>query len=145
LEPKLFKFQSVVDDRGSLTFCNDLVVKDFKRFYLVENHSMNFVRAWHGHLLETKLFLPIEGSFRIAINKPSSWELPSKDEEPEVYYLSSEDRKALLIPPGYYNGLQNLTQQNKLMVFSDKSLDESLGDDYRLNFDFWNPWGTNYR
>jgi hypothetical protein len=35
--------------------------------------------------------------------------------------------------------------ENKLMVFSDKSLEESLGDDYRLNFDFWNPWELNYR
>ena len=141
----MFRFQTNVDDRGSLTFCNDLVVKDFKRFYVVENHSVNFVRAWHGHLLESKIFIPLEGTFRIAITKPKNWEAPSKDEETEVYYLSSLDRKALLIPPGYYNGLQNLTVENKLMVFSDKSLEESLGDDYRLNFDFWNPWELNYR
>ena len=141
----MFRFQNIVDDRGSLTFCNDLVVKDFKRFYVVENHSVNFVRAWHGHLLESKIFIPLEGTFRIAITKPKNWEAPSKDEETEVYFLSSLDRKALLIPPGFYNGLQNLTVENKLMVFSDKSLEESLGDDYRLNFDFWDPWELNYR
>jgi dTDP-4-dehydrorhamnose 3,5-epimerase-like enzyme len=145
MDVKLIKIQNVVDDRGLLTFSNDLSLELFKRFYMVENHTINFIRAWHGHLLESKVFIPLEGTFRIGVCQPDDWNNPNKDQNPKTFILSSLDRQALFVPPGNYNGLQNLTAKNKLLVFSDKLLKESIADDYRLKFDFWNPWETSFR
>jgi dTDP-4-dehydrorhamnose 3,5-epimerase-like enzyme len=145
MDAELIKIQNIVDDRGLLTFSNDLSIEHFKRFYIVENHRVNFIRAWHGHLLESKVFIPLDGTFKIGVSHPDDWNKPNKDQDPKTFILSSLDRKALLIPPGNYNGLQNLTPNNRLLVFSDKLLSESLADDYRLEFDFWNPWEINFR
>ena len=43
------------DDRGSLKFINDFNFDGIKRFYQVQNHCKNFIRAWHGHIKEAKL------------------------------------------------------------------------------------------
>ena len=139
MDAELIKIQNIVDDRGLLTFSNDLSIEHFKRFYI------NFIRAWHGHLLVSKVFIPLEGTFKIGVSHPDDWNKPNKDQEPKTFIISSLNRQALLVPPGNYNGLQNLTAHNRLLVFSDKLLSESIADDYRLKFDFWNPWETNFR
>jgi dTDP-4-dehydrorhamnose 3,5-epimerase len=43
-----------IDDRGSLRFINDFNFEGVKRFYQVQNHCKNFIRAWHGHIKEAK-------------------------------------------------------------------------------------------
>jgi dTDP-4-dehydrorhamnose 3,5-epimerase-like enzyme len=60
--PTIFQGNRATDDRGSLGFINGFGISDFKRFYTVENHSSNFIRAWHGHLKEAKAIIVLQGS-----------------------------------------------------------------------------------
>lgn len=129
-----------VDDRGSLGFINGFELSEFKRFYTVENHRAGFVRAWHGHLKEAKAILVLHGSAIVCAVKMTDTVNPSKDEEVKRVVLSGNVTSALVVPPGYANGFMTLTDDSLILVFSTTSLDESLGDDYRFPFDYWNPW-----
>lgn len=39
------------------------------------------------------------------------------------------------IEAGFYNGFKALDPQSKLVVYSDKSLKDSINDDYRLSLE----------
>ena len=133
------------DDRGSLTFINDLDLSQFKRFYIVENHARGFVRAWHGHKKEAKAVVVVSGSALVAAVKVDNWESPSKDLKVERVVLSAEKPAALLIPAGYANGFMTLTESAKVMFLSTSSLEESAGDDFRFEARLWNPWNIEER
>ena len=122
------------DDRGSVSFVNDFTFDTVKRFYSVSNIRKNYIRAWHGHKKEGKFFLVTLGQFRIGT-------VNLETDEVQVRYLNAMKPQVLYIPPGYANGLQNLTEENSLMVFSTSTLEESLGDDIRFPWDEWDIWG----
>lgn len=130
------------DDRGFLSFINDLDISKYKRFYLVQNHRANFVRAWHGHKFESKAVICLQGAAKIAI-RPFP---PAEIEDLEVKILSGDKPEAVIIPAGYYNGAMTLTEDCILMYLSDKTLEESHGDDYRMPWD-WIPgvWDIHQR
>ena len=138
--PTILDGASFVDDRGSLKFLNDFSLFGIKRFYIIENHSKGFIRAWHGHLIEAKAFVPIQGSFLLGAVAMSDSSNPSKDAEVTRKVLDASNPQALLIPPGFANGLMSLTEGAKLLVFSSTTLDESQGDDYRFPYDYWDIW-----
>jgi dTDP-4-dehydrorhamnose 3,5-epimerase-like enzyme len=129
-----------VDDRGYLTFFNELDLKEFRRFYVIENHSKGFVRAWHGHLKEAKAFIPFQGAFLVGAARLTDPIKPAKDVEVFRHVLDSGNPKVFYIPKGYANGLMSLTESAKLLVLSTSSLEESQGDDYRLPHDYWDIW-----
>lgn len=138
--PHLINGGISVDDRGSVVFANEFMLANYKRFYIVENHSQNFIRAWHGHKKEGKAFFVSNGSILVSIVKLDNFEKPSKDLETVRFVLDSRLPKVLVIPPGYANGFKNLSSNTQLFVFSTSTLVESLDDDYRFEFDYWNPW-----
>lgn len=138
-EPLLIKGGYFVDDRGSLSFVNDFNPSQFKRFYMVQNHTAGFIRAWHGHKIECKGVLAISGSALIGTASMDSGEKCS------TTVLTAESPSILLIPKGYANGFKSLTDDCKLMFFSSTTIEESKDDDYRYDYDHWNPWGENYR
>ncbi len=126
------------DDRGYLRFVNDFDFAQVKRFYQVENHSKNFIRAWHGHRKEGKYVYVPKGSALVgAVNLDS--------EEIFKTTLTSQSPCVLYIPPGYANGFKTLEENTILMFFSTSTLDESKGDDIRFDYDKWNIWEENYR
>lgn len=133
------------DDRGFLSFVNDFNLSDYKRFYIVENHKRDFIRAWHGHLKENKAVLCVKGSALVSAVKISDTGEILKDEKPFTITLSDRNPIVLKIPEGYANGFKTLTDDCKLMFFSSSSLEESKGDDYRFEYNTWNVWGENYR
>ncbi len=133
------------DDRGSLTFINDLDLTQFKRFYIVENHSRGFIRAWHGHKKEAKAVVVVSGAALVAAVKVDNWDSPSKNLKVERIVLSAEKPGALLIPAGYANGFMTLTESAKVLFFSTSSLEESAGDDFRFDARLWNPWNIEER
>jgi dTDP-4-dehydrorhamnose 3,5-epimerase len=133
------------DDRGSLTFINNLDLTQFKRFYIVENHSRGFIRAWHGHKKEAKAVVVVSGAALVAAVKVDNWDSPSRNLKVERVVLSAEKPGALLIPAGYANGFMTLTESAKVMFFSTSSLEESAGDDIRFDARLWNPWNIEER
>lgn len=146
------------DDRGYLGFINDLNLSKYKRFYTVQNHTNGFVRAWHGHKQESKAVICIQGAAKIAIvpltpepyqgtdtNLLKKWLLDRPI--PDYYCVSGSSPKAIIIPKGYANAAQSLTNDCILMYFSDKALGESHEDDYRYAYNTWTRsiWESNFR
>jgi dTDP-4-dehydrorhamnose 3,5-epimerase len=140
--PTLILGKNFVDNRGTLQFINGLGLSEFRRFYIIQNHATGFVRAWHGHLKEAKVFFPITGSFLIGAVKLSTNAEPLENEKPECFVLSDSNPQGLCVPAGYSNGSMSLTPEAKLLVFSSTTLEESQGDDYRHPYDQWNIWNV---
>ena len=76
--PKYFKGGISFDKRGSVSYNNKLILKKIKRFYFVQNKKKNFVRAWHGHKIEAKYILCINGRAKISAVKIKNFKKPSK-------------------------------------------------------------------
>jgi dTDP-4-dehydrorhamnose 3,5-epimerase len=138
--PTIFQGNRATDDRGSLGFINGFVLSDFKRFYTVSNHSSNFVRAWHGHLKEAKAIIVLQGTALVCAVEMDDPKSPNRNNPVSRHVLAGSTPAALYIPAGYANGFKTLTSDSIVLVFSSTTLDESLGDDFRFEYDYWNPW-----
>ncbi|MEX2350283.1 MAG: hypothetical protein WD554_05335, partial [Flavobacteriaceae bacterium] len=53
------------------------------------------------------------------------------------YILKEEDGDVLFIPGGYVSGIKSITENAKLGVFSNFTLEESIKDDYRYDKERW--------
>lgn len=138
--PTLLEGGLSTDDRGSVGFVNDFGFAGVKRFYIVTNHTAGFVRAWHAHRREAKYVTVIQGAAIVAAVRIDDWEHPSADLVPARYVMSASRPAVLFIPAGYANGSMSLTADAKLMFFSTATVQDSLGDDVRIDARFWDPW-----
>jgi dTDP-4-dehydrorhamnose 3,5-epimerase len=128
-----------VDDRGVVTFVNDFDFARVKRFYMVENHSVGLVRAWHAHRFEEKYVLVAQGVALVAAVKITDWDNPAVPEKVDRFVLSAHKPAVLHIPAGYANGFKSLTPDTKILFFSTSSLEESMKDDIRWPPDRFGP------
>jgi len=154
-DPKVISGGIATDDRGSVTFVNDFDFAGVKRFYQVQNHRRGFIRAWHGHENEAKyVYVPYGSALIGAIPIPNfvymdeiggDVEIIPGDKRPEKFILSSKSPKVLYIPEGYANGFMSLEENTIVQFFSTSTLEESLGDDKRFDYDKWNIWEEDYR
>lgn len=126
-----------IDPRGSLRYCNPLIMSEFVRFYTIENSAVGFVRGWHGHKFEQKAIFPIKGKIRVGAALVSDWNYPGESTVVERFELDSNDPRVLLIPGGYANAIVSLTPGAIAGVFSTSTLQDSLRDDYRFPSDAW--------
>lgn len=129
-----------IDDRGYISYVNNFNFDGIKRFYMIENHQVGFIRAWHGHKYEGKYITVVDGSALIGAVKIDDWEFPSKNLEVKKIVLSSKKPSILYIPPGFANGIMTLTQSAKVIVYSTSTLEESKKDDYRFDSRYWDIW-----
>lgn len=137
-DPRIILGGIAVDDRGSVSFVNDFNFSDIKRFYMVENHRVGFIRAWHGHKKEGKYVFVAKGAALIG-----AVEMNSSD--PKKFILSDKSPRILFIPPGYANGFKTLEEGTRIIFYSTSTLEESLGDDIRFSFDHWDIWKEDFR
>ena len=112
-------------------------LKKVKRFYIVENNKKNFVRAWHGHKVEAKYMMCINGTAKIAAVKINNFKKPSKKSKVYRWTINSKNPDVIYIPAGYANGTKSISKDMKILVLSTTSLKSSLKDDYRFNKSFW--------
>lgn len=126
------------DDRGFLRFVNDFNFENVKRFYQVENHKKDFIRAWHGHKKEGKYVYVVKGTALIGA-------VDLETENISKFILSSQKPSILYIPPGFANGFKNLEDDTIMMFFSTSTIEESKGDDIRFEWNKWNIWEDDYR
>lgn len=124
------------DERGSLHFNNDVLINPTKRFYQIVPKSKDIIRAWQGHKVEQKWFYAAQGSFEISTIQIDSFNQPRNDLTIKSYKVDSNKSDVLLVPAGYATGIQSLSEDATLLVFSDVSLEQSKDDDYR--------WEENY-
>ena len=126
-----------MDERGGVSFVNGFNFQNVKRFYLVENSSLDIVRAFHGHLKEAKYVFVISGSILMSAVKIDHAINPDKNAEVEKFILSGKEPSVLFIPSGYANGFKSLEKNTKVIFFSTSSLEESKNDDFRFPYDYW--------
>ena len=139
MEPIFFESNSSSDERGTVSFTNDLNLQKAVRTYKVENSQLKTVRAWHGHKVEEKWVNVEQGEFLVCVVKVDDFTSPSKDSEIQTYKMSPKDG-FLYIPPNFANGAMNLTEDNAIRYYSSLTLEESLNDDFRFESDYWDPW-----
>lgn len=137
---KILEAGSAIDDRGEVIFANEFNMKKIKRFYIVSNHRTNFIRAWHGHKKENKYVMVLQGAAMVCAVKIDNWKKPSKKNKIERIILSEKKQKIMFIPKGYANGFKTLKLNTKIIFFSTSSTTQSLKDDFRFDYNYWNPW-----
>ncbi len=135
--PKKFAGGVAKDKRGIVTFNNNIILKNIKRFYTVQNKTKNFVRAWHGHKIEAKYIICISGKAKICAVKINNYNIPSKKNKPYKFELDGKKPDIIYIPPGYANGSKSLTKNMKLLILSTSTLNKSIKDDFRYPASYW--------
>lgn len=135
--PKLIEGGIHTDDRGQISFVNDMKFDGIERFYIISNSEENPLRAWQGHKIDNKYFYCIQGVIRVHYVKIDNWESPSKDLKVGSVVLSAMESNILHIPDGYANGIQSLETGSKLMAFSTLPLNRSSEDDVRFDINTW--------
>lgn len=129
-----------IDARGKIAYVNDLDITDAKRFYIIHHNDTETVRAWQAHQYERKWFYCLKGSFTTAFVRIDNWENPSTDLTAEIFILSDKESKVICIPEGFANGIKANEPNSILMVFSDKTLAESINDSWKYDNKLWMNW-----
>ncbi len=114
------------DDRGFFTAIN--FEPEAKRAYLLQNHKAGVVRAFHGHERESKILYVIRGSFKVIC-------ISMKTGEWKKFTINERCNNMIKVPSGAYNGFVSLTDDSELLVISNRTFEESKGDDIRLPYD----------
>lgn len=136
-ELEIIKGGISVDERGKVSFVNGFNFQNIKRFYIVENSSLDIVRAFHGHLKEAKYVFVFSGSALVSVVKINHTTNPDRNAEVHQFILSEKEPNILYIPPGYANGFKSLEKNTKVIFFSTSFLEESKNDDFRFPYDYW--------
>ena len=136
MKPTLISGNCHKDQRGQLFYNNDFDTTCIKRMYVIENHSVDFVRAWQGHKVEQRWFIAIQGCFKIQLIAVDNWDTPNENLPRIEYHLHSEKLDILHIPAGYITSIQALEEKSKLVVMSDYHLGE-LNDEFRYPMNYF--------
>ena len=136
MKPTLISGNCHQDDRGQLFYNNDFDTSCINRMYVIENHSVDFVRAWQGHKVEERWFSAISGGFKIQLIAVDNWDTPSLTLPKIEFTLHSETLDILHIPAGYISSIQALEEKSKLVVMADYHLGE-LNDEFRYPTDYF--------
>ena len=145
MDPKIITGNRIFDNRGSVRFNNNLNFKNIKRFYTVHNYQKNFIRAWHGHFKEEKFIGCIKGTFQVSAVKIDRKDKPNKKNKVFSYILNQSNNDFVHIPKGFANGSMSLEDNSELLIFSTSTVKDSLRDDFRYDYLYWDPWSINHR
>ena len=115
------------------------------RINMANNYSKNFIRAWHGHLIEEKYIKCLSGTFQVSAVKIGNIKKPNKKNKIFNYFLNETNDDFIHIPKGYANGSMSLEENSKLLILSTLTVRQSEKDDYRFDSRYWNPWKINER
>jgi dTDP-4-dehydrorhamnose 3,5-epimerase-like enzyme len=133
-----------VDDRGFLYQIyqiTDNVFPDLKRIYVVGNFGQGTVRGFHKHLEESKCFFVANGTVKFVL-------VDDTQPKPEIntIVLSSKNPTILVVSPNIYHGWVSLEENTLLIGMSNKTLDESLKDDFRIDpYTYGDIWAVKDR
>lgn len=128
MKPEQLATNCHIDDRGFLyQIYGDYVGKfpDVKRIYVVGNFCKGTIRGFHRHDKEWKGYFVLEGSAKFVV--------VNEDREVLTYVLSSRSPTVLIVPPKHFHGWISLEEKTMLLGISNKSLEDSLKDDTRVD------------
>jgi len=140
MKPQIIKGGSHTDNRGTIRFVNDFDLKDIRRFYTIQHPDTQIIRAWQGHKIETKYFMPLSGTFVVAWVEIDDFEDPSDQLKAEYTILNAKKPKILHIPPGHANGLRAMESNSQIAVFSDMPMEKSSKEKYSYPPEKWLNW-----
>lgn len=98
-EIKCIEGEIFEDERGQLSFVNDFIMDEVRRFYMIRHTDVTVVRAWHAHQQEKKIFYVMRGSFTLAFVKIDDWEQPSPDLKAEIFTVSDKKKVVFYVFP----------------------------------------------
>jgi dTDP-4-dehydrorhamnose 3,5-epimerase-like enzyme len=136
MKPNLISGNCHQDQRGHLFYNNDFDASSIKRIYVIENHSVDFIRSWQGHKIEQRWFSAVQGRFKIQLIAIDNWDKPSETLPRLDYILESAKLDILHIPAGYVSSIQALEEKSKLVVMSDYHIGE-IRDEFRYSADYF--------
>jgi dTDP-4-dehydrorhamnose 3,5-epimerase len=141
------------DDRGYVSFWNDfnLQEKSIKRFYIVENHKSDYIRAWHGHKEEEKYIFCLQGACEIVSFYKEDWDIYNNQNPIPVYFssslcdisyfsaykkyfLSDKSVSYVHVDKNSIHGIKTLRPDTKLIIFSTMTIEESKADFYHMQY-----------
>jgi len=111
-----------------------------KRVYFTTHFDTETVRAWQGHIIESRWFICTAGSFTVKLVEIDDWENPSDNLKVYEYELSASKQEILYIPNGFANGFKALETNAKLMIMSDYGFNEIENDQIRFDQNKWTKW-----
>ena len=117
-----------VDDRGFLYQIYGKYEDRFpivKRIYVVGNFSKGTIRGFHKHLEEWKGYFVPNGSAKFVVI--------DENKNVTTFILSSKSPSVLIVPPNHLHGWESLEEKTILIGISNKSLEDSLKDDLRMD------------
>lgn len=126
------------DERGIVFFNNSFDMTIIKRSYLLKP-AFNVVRAWNLHEKEKKWFRIIQGKVLVKCVKLDSFKSPSKSLSTLSFCLE-KTQDILFVPEFHANGLQALTNDCIIAIYSNLSLEESQLDITRIEQNYWGKW-----
>ncbi|WP_299435385.1 WxcM-like domain-containing protein [uncultured Maribacter sp.] len=137
---KLIKGGVFSDERGNISFVNDLNLNPVKRFYIITNANTKTIRAWQAHKIEKRWFYCIKGKIDLRLVKIDNFQNPSNNLTVNNFILSEEKSQILEVPNGYANGFRALEDNSQLLVFSNYELNSNIDDDFRFESKKWTNW-----
>lgn len=134
---KIISGEIYKDKRGLLKFIDKFNLNGIKRFYQVENTNTKIIRAFHGHMKESKYVYVVSGSILLCAVYLDNAKNPSKENKVERFVLKAGNPQIIHIPPSYANGFKTLEANTEVIFFSTSTLKESKEDDFRFPPDYW--------
>lgn len=125
------------DERGRMQFVNAFNMEGIVRFYEIAPKNQNVIRAWQGHRHERKWFHCLSGSFVINLIELDNFTDPGDHLVPLRFEISASKPEILAVPGGFATGFKASSEDARLQVFSDVSLEDSKNDDIRFPLEKW--------
>ncbi|MGC9094156.1 MAG: WxcM-like domain-containing protein [Candidatus Bathyarchaeia archaeon] len=127
-KPEQITINCHVDDRGFLyqIYGNyEGKFPEVKRIYVVGNFGRGVIRGFHKHMDEWKCYFVVNGSAKFVV--------VDNNKNISTHILSSKSPSVLIVPPKHFHGWVSLEENTTLIGISNKSLEESLKDDIRVD------------
>lgn len=140
LLPKIISGGKYTDERGHLQFFNDFDMSPIKRVYFTTHFNTDVIRAWQGHMIESRWFICVKGSFMVTLIEIDDWGNPSDNLKVFEYEISDNKQEVLYIPNGFVNGFKALEENAKLMIMSNYGFNEIENDQVRFDKNKWGIW-----
>src|SRR5690606_755719 len=126
------------DERGKMKFFNTFDMKEIVRFYEISPASVDIIRGWQGHKKEKQWLYCHTGSFIFqAVPFGDDNGIINNNTSPSTFELNADIPLILEVGPGMATAFKSNKENSKLMVFSNFTLEESKGDDFRFELDTW--------
>lgn len=134
---KIIEGEIFTDYRGKIFSLNNFYFGGVKRCYFLYHPDTNIFRGWNAHKNERKWFYCIKGSFQLECVEIDNWENPSDELILETFIMTDNKSELVAVPKGYGTCLKANEPDSIMMVLSDKTLDETVGDNYKYESSKW--------